>query len=150
MNFYLFKNHKKMGFIFRRTHGGHVAHGTRADATRHARPSGRASQAHAARSWSIGGGDAWQGHTSPRGCTGGTTWREGWQVKGPRVSGPWLVYWGGNARALVRLTLYTHQLPKFLPSGTMFPRNSLSLQDTWWKETHRMRSRGPESTRSLS
>ena len=91
--------------------GADVARGTHTDAMWHARPRGRATRAHAA-------------HRC-RGCPGGTTWREGWQVKGPRVSGLWLVYWGGNARALFRPTLYTRQLPKFLPCGAMFPRNSL-------------------------
>ena len=42
----------------------------------------------------------------PRGSTRtparGTTWQGGWRVKGPRVSGPWLEYWGGNAIALNR------------------------------------------------
>ena len=53
---------------------------------------------------------------------GGATWREGWQVKGPRVSGPWLEYWGGNAFALCRPTLYMRVFPLFLLCGTMFPR----------------------------
>ena len=74
-------------------------------------------------------------------------------MKGPRVSGPWLEYWGGNAIELNHPTLYTNGSLFFLPCGTMFPRAS-SVQDTW---RHRggpaaiagRRSRGPESTRSL-
>ena len=58
--------------------------------------------------WRTSGADVWQGHTSPRGCQGGTTWQEGWQVKGARVSGPWLDSWGGNAIALNRPSFYTH------------------------------------------
>ena len=65
-----------------------------------------------------------RGHTSPRRRPGGTTWQcEGWQVKGPRVSGPWLVYWGGNARALLHSLFYTRMFSLFPPCGTMFPRN---------------------------
>ena len=41
----------------------------------------------------------------PRGSTQtpvrGPTWQGGWRVKGPRVSGPWLECWGGNAKALL-------------------------------------------------
>ena len=38
-----------------------------------------------------GGADTWQDHVSPRRRLGGATWQceGGWQVKGPRVSGPW-------------------------------------------------------------
>ena len=56
-------------------------------------------------------------------------------MKGPRVSGPWLEYWGSNAIALNRPTLYTHSFPLILPCGTMFPQ-VFNLQDTWW---HRRR-----------
>ena len=34
----------------------------------------------------------------------------GWQVMGPRVSGPKLEYWGGNANAQERPTFYTRCL----------------------------------------
>ena len=69
--------------------GANVARGTRAGATRHARPRGRAARAHAVH----GGTDAWHGpcdsmrctvaptrgigHATPRGCPGGTTWQGG-------------------------------------------------------------------------
>ena len=115
----------KKGFIFHRTRGGHVtcgadmARGTCVDATRHARPRGRAAQAHAAHKWCTGGAVAWQGYTSPRGRPSGTTWRDGWQVKGPRVSRHLLDSWGGNANALRRPRLYTCDFPIFLPCGTM-------------------------------
>ena len=85
-----------------------VARGTRVDATRHAGPCGRASRAHVARRWCTSGADMWQGHTSPLGCPGGTTWREGWQVKGSQVSRPWLDSWGGKTIALNRPSFYTH------------------------------------------
>ena len=62
----------------------------------------------------------------PRGSTRmpvrGATWQGGWRVKGPRVSGPWLECWGGNAKALPRSTFYTRDSRLFLPCGTMFPR----------------------------
>ena len=62
-----------------------VARRTRKDATRHARPRGRACEAHATRRWR---GHVAGGHAGPRGRLGGATW-QGWQVKGPRVGGPW-------------------------------------------------------------
>ena len=73
----------------------------------------------------LGGADAWQGHASPRGRPGGAMWQceGGWQVKGPRVSGPWLDSWGGNANVLERLTFYTHRFQLFSSCGTMFPLN---------------------------
>ena len=43
-------------------------------------------------------------------------------MKGPWVSGPWLVVWGGNAKALNRPTFYTVYPLFFLLCGTMFPR----------------------------
>ena len=60
-----------------------VARGTRADATWHARPRGRATRAHAG---SLGG-------SSGRGCVAGATRvhadaRGGWNLKCPRVSVP--------------------------------------------------------------
>ena len=42
-------------------------------------------------------------------------------MKGPRISGPWLEYWGGNTNALFCPRLYTCQSSLFLPCGTMFP-----------------------------
>ena len=64
----------------------------------------------------------------PRGSTQtpvrDATWREGgWPVKGPRVSGPWLEYWGGNAIALNRPAIYMHVSLLFLLCGTMFLHN---------------------------
>ena len=50
-------------------------------------------------------------------------WR-GWQVKGPLDSEPRLEYWGGNANALLRSTLYSLFSPLILPCGTIFPRKS--------------------------
>ena len=45
-------------------------------------------------------------------------------MKGPRVSGPWLDSWGGNAIVLNRPSLYTHPFRRFFLCGTMFLRNS--------------------------
>ena len=54
--------------------GAGVACRTREDATRHARPCGRATRAHAVQ----GGADVWQGpHKSTRTPMRGATWREG-------------------------------------------------------------------------
>ena len=66
--------------------GADVARGTRAGATQHARPCGRAARAHAVK----GGADAWQGpYESTSTPVRGATWREkGWHLEGPRVSGP--------------------------------------------------------------
>ena len=74
----------------------------------------------------MGGADTWQedkrihtdAHDGRHVATGG------WQVKSPRVSGPCLEYWGGNANALPRSTLYTCYSPLILLCGTMFPRKS--------------------------
>ena len=70
----IFKNAKK-GFYLHRTRGADVACGTRTDATWHARPRGRAVQAHATLGWGGGDADAWQGHVSPRRRSGGATWQ---------------------------------------------------------------------------
>ena len=40
---------------------------------------------------------------------------------GPRVIGPRLVIWGGNANALESPTFYIYIFCDFLPCGTMFP-----------------------------
>ena len=60
------------------------------------------------------------GPHSLHGRPDGATWKEGSQVKGPRVSGPWLEYWGDNANALLLPSLYTRQSSPFLPCGTKF------------------------------
>ena len=57
-----------------------------ANVTRHLRPRGRA--AHGPREAQV----ARTRGRRPRGCPSGATWQRGWQVKGPRVSGPWLEY----------------------------------------------------------
>ena len=68
------------------TRGADVARGTRAHATRHTTPRGRAARAHAAHGWRTSGADAWQGpHESTRTPEGGATWREGagiWRAHG--------------------------------------------------------------------
>ena len=66
-----------------------------------------------------------RGHASPCGCPGGATWQwGGWQVKGPRVSGPCLDSLGDNVIALNHPSLYTHPFCQFFPCGTMFSRSS--------------------------
>ena len=79
------------------------------------------------------------GHASPRGCPGGATWQGGWQVKGPRVSGPWLEYWGGNANALLHSTFYTRLFLYFPPCETM-SRLIFQMQAMWRHSRRRMRS----------
>ena len=99
-----------------------------------------------------------RGHASPRGHPGGATWQSGGShLEGPRVSGPWLGVWGGNANALRRPLLYTHLFRLFSPCGTMFLQNSLPAGHVAERDasdaivtTEMCRSRGPESTRSLS
>ena len=122
-----------------------LACGTRADAMWHTRPCGRAAQAHVAQRWLTGGVNRWQGYTSPRGCPGGTTWRLGWQVKGPQVSGPSLDSWGGNANALRCPRLYTRDFSIFLPCGTLFPWTSDAITinegaSIAWTRVHEIRT----------
>ena len=76
------------------------------------------------RRWHTGGAQVarmrGRGHASPRRRLGGATWQGGWHLEGPRVSGPCLEYWGGNANALRPSTFYTRRFHLFLPCGTMF------------------------------
>ena len=44
----------------------------------------------------------------------------GWHMEGPRVSGPWLDFWGGNALCVNRPLIYRSENLFFLPCGTMF------------------------------
>ena len=64
---------------------------------------------------------------------------------------PWLEYWGSNANALPRSTLYTRSSPLSLPWGTMFPRKSSLVGDMaapWASDMiARHPSRGLGSTR---
>ena len=95
----------------------------------------------------------------PRGSTRmpvrGATWLSGgWHLEGPRVSGPWLGVWGGNANALPCPSLYTYNFFVFIPCGTMFPWNHSFAGDVAASRASnpivRRRSCGPESTRSKS
>ena len=43
----------------------------------------------------------------------------GWHMEGPRVSGPWLDFWGGNAICVSRPLIYRSEECFFLPCGTM-------------------------------
>ena len=47
----------------------------------------------------------------------------GRQMEGPRVSGPWLGNWAGNANALPHPTFYMRNSSFLLPCGTMFPHD---------------------------
>ena len=67
--------------------GADVTHGTPTDAARKATWQSRASPC--ARSGAQVARTRRRGHASPRRCPDGATWQGGWQVKGPRVSGPW-------------------------------------------------------------
>ena len=55
----------------------------------------------------------------------------GWHVEGPRVSGPWLDFWGGNAICVNRPLIYRSGNFFHLPCGTMFPHGLSILQDAW-------------------
>ena len=81
--------------------------------------------------------------------------RGGWQMEGPRVSGPWLVIWGGNAFALPPPPppLFNRKNAFFLFRVGLYSHGILLLQVTWTFGRRRIlskwrRSRGPESTRS--
>ena len=97
-----------------------MARGTRADATRHARPRGRAARAHVSRRWRTGPGHTAGGHADAR---VGRHMADGWLVKGPWVSGPWLEYWGSNAIALNRPPILPRYVLLFPPCGTKVPRS---------------------------
>ena len=66
-------NLKKVG-LFTVGPRADVARGTRENATRHARPHGRAKQAHAELRWHDVARTCAMGHASPRGRHGGATW----------------------------------------------------------------------------
>ena len=96
--------------------------------------------AHARRRWR---GHVARGHTGPhwstRTAVRAATWQGGWRVKGPRVSGPWLECWGGNAKALPHYTLSTRDFRLFNLCETMFPQIFL-LQVMWTNHNSRLRS----------
>ena len=92
--------------------------------------------AHARRRWHIGGADTWEEATRVHTDTGeGLHMARGWRVKGPRVSGPLLECWGGNAKALPHYTFYSHDLRIFSPCGTMDLSPCDLLQDTCVKKS---------------
>ena len=128
-----------------------MARGTPTDATRHARPRGRAARAHVRRRWRTGRGHVAGGHAGPRRCPGGATWQRGWHVKGPRVSGPWLEYWGGNAIALNR-PLFNRKILHFFFCVGLCSRGFSFADDMPAPQAldllARRRLRGLESTRS--
>ena len=47
-------------------------------------------------------------------------------MEGPRVSGPWLDFWGGNAICVNRPLIYRSETFLFSPCGTMFPHGLTS------------------------
>ena len=62
-------------------------------------------------------------------------------MEGPRVSGPWLVFWGGNALGVYRPLIYRGQNLLFLPCGTMFPHGSYLAGDVAaWQASDRIRA----------
>ena len=68
-----------------------------------------------------GGADAWQ---EPHGRSTwaplwGATWQIGSHVEGPRDSGPWLDFRGGNALGVYHPLIYRGECILFLPCGTM-------------------------------
>ena len=67
-------------------HGADMARRTHADATRHARPCGRAARAHAARKWRTGGTQG----VRTRGRPHESTWMPGWHhvARGMAGDGP--------------------------------------------------------------
>ena len=133
--------------------------GTRKDATGHTRPRGRATRTHAGvcvvRRWRRGMAGPRESTLTPGWCLRGNV--RGWQVMGPRVSGPTLASLGGNANVLFCPTFYTYHFPPFSPCGTMFPLNFSfggnvtalqTLDAIALIKAHR--SCGPESMRSPS
>ena len=50
-------------------------------------------------------------------------------MEGPRVSGPWLVFRGGNAIGVYRPLIYRGRFCFFFPCGTMFPHGSYLAGD---------------------
>ena len=81
----------------RRGTQGHVAEPTR--------PTRRAGGAGGADTWQEATGSTWVHADARVGCHVA----RGWPLEGPRVSGPWLGVWGGNANALSRPNFYTHE-----------------------------------------
>ena len=124
-------------------HEADVARGTSVDATRHSGHVAEPQMAHARRRWRVDRTDTWQEATRVHAdaCEGRHVARGGWHVKGPRVSGPWLEYWGGNAIALNRPSFYTRDVHPFSSCGSKFPGDFL-LQVTWQHHGRRIRSRG--------
>ena len=75
-------------------------------------------------------------------------------MEGPRVSGPWLVFRGGNALGVYRPLIYRGECIFFFRVG-LCPTRVFLLQATWTHKGHRieferLRSRGLRSTRSLN
>ena len=132
-----------------------MARGTASGCDAALRPRGRARVARTGRRRRIGRGHVAGGHAIMRSTWApvwGATWQAGeWRAHGN--SGPWLDFRGGNAISVYRPLIYRRAFLFFLPCGTM-SHTILLLQDTW-RRTRRsilskwLRSRGPESTRSL-
>ena len=105
--FFLIKIAKKWGILVHRPRSWRGA-----ELTWHTGPARmrRGTQGHVAGPrgpmWGAGGAqgeDTWQEATRVHAdARVGCHMADGWQVKGPQVSGPWLEYWGDNAIALNR------------------------------------------------
>ena len=89
-----------------------------------------------------GGTDTWQEATQVHAdARGGATWRGGWRVIGPWVSGPWLECWSGNAKALPHSTFYTRNSLFLFRVGLC--SHGISLLQVMWRHPKRqIRSRG--------
>ena len=62
-------------------------------------------------------------------------------MEGPRVSGPWLDFRGGNALGVYRPLIYRGENRFSLPCGTMFPHGSyLSGDVAAWQASDRIRA----------
>ena len=62
-------------------------------------------------------------------------------MEGPRVSGPWLVFRGGNAIGVYRPLIYRGKIIFCLPCGTMFPHGSYLAGDVAaWRASDRIRA----------
>ena len=120
-----------------------VAHGTRADATRHARPCGRLARGpHGEHRWPELMRTRGRGHASPRGCLRGchVASEEAGIWRAHRLVGPSEMIGAVTQMRYILLSFICELSSLFLRVG-LCSRGTLSLQDTWWKETRRMWSR---------
>ena len=106
---------RKGGFYSTDPVDADMARRTCTDATRHARPRGRACEVHAAVRWRGWHRHVAGGHADPRERPCGVP-----RGRGLAFGGPWLGVWGGNVNALLHPTSYIHNFHLFRLCGTMF------------------------------